>query len=99
MTRYIDKDKLIRSANFKQFYERRLGKIPKVNKAGLSQVSGECKFHSDKKPGSFSVDIKTGRYYCFSCRASGSVFDFIMNEKNFTYYEALEELEREVCYG
>tara|TARA_Y100000588_G_C14122938_1_gene868093 strand:+ start:594 stop:893 length:300 start_codon:yes stop_codon:yes gene_type:complete len=99
MARYIDKDKLIRNADFKKFYEKKLGKIPKVSRNGLSEVDCKCKFHNDKKPGSFAVDLKTGDYHCFSCGAHGSVVNFIMHEKNITYYESLEELEREVYYG
>ncbi len=32
---------------------------------------GKCPFHKEKTP-SFTVDPKTGEYYCFGCKASGS---------------------------
>ena len=37
--------------------------------------TGLCPFHGEKTP-SFSVNAEEGRYYCFGCRAGGSVFDF-----------------------
>ena len=36
-----------------------------------------CPFHGEKSP-SFHADDRKGRYHCFGCKASGSVFDFVM---------------------
>ena len=57
---------------------------------------GLCPFHSDKKPGSFYVNIETDAYKCFSCGAAGSdVIAFTMNLYGIQFIESLELLTRE----
>lgn len=54
---------------------------------------GRCPFHEDKTP-SFSVLPEKGFYHCFSCKKSGSIFDFIMEMEHLTFSEALQILAK-----
>ena len=49
---------------------------------------GVCPFHDDTNP-SMSVSPDKQIYKCFSCGASGNVFDFIMNYEHVSFKEAL----------
>jgi len=55
---------------------------------------GLCPFHSEKTP-SFNVDPVKQAFYCFGCKASGSVFDFVMKRDRVEFREALEILARQ----
>jgi DNA primase len=50
-----------------------------------------CPFHSEKTP-SFHADDKRGRYYCFSCQASGDHFRFLTEKTGLNFPEAVEKL-------
>jgi DNA primase len=52
---------------------------------------GLCPFHLEKTP-SFSVHEQ--RFYCFGCRASGDIFEYVMQKRGIPFREALEELAR-----
>ncbi len=52
---------------------------------------GHCPFHTDKTP-SFSVSPDKQLFHCFSCKAGGSVIQFIMQAENLTYREAVQNL-------
>ena len=52
---------------------------------------GLCPFHGEKTA-SFSVDEEKQFYYCFGCKAGGSVINFIMEIEHLTFYEAVELL-------
>ncbi len=54
---------------------------------------GRCPFHEDKTP-SFSVLPEKGFYHCFSCKKSGSIFDFVMEMEHLTFPEAVQTLAR-----
>jgi len=54
---------------------------------------GLCPFHTEKTP-SFTVDQVKQAFYCFGCKASGSVFDFVMKRDRVEFKEALEILAR-----
>ncbi len=49
---------------------------------------GVCPFHDDTNP-SMSVSEDKQIYKCFSCGASGNVFDFVMNYEHVSFKEAL----------
>lgn len=49
---------------------------------------GVCPFHPDHSP-SMSVSREKQIYKCFSCRASGNVFKFIMDYENVSFIEAV----------
>ncbi|MCF6344527.1 MAG: DNA primase, partial [Devosiaceae bacterium] len=50
-----------------------------------------CPFHSEKTP-SFHADDRRGRYYCFSCEASGDHFRFLTEKTGVPFPEAVERL-------
>lgn len=52
---------------------------------------GLCPFHDDKRP-SFSVMPESGRYKCWSCGASGDVFNWVMETQKVEFPEALRVL-------
>lgn len=49
---------------------------------------GLCPFHGEKTA-SFSVDSERQLYYCFGCKAGGSVIQFIMDIERLDFYEAV----------
>lgn len=51
---------------------------------------GVCPFHDDTNP-SMSVSPDKQIYKCFSCGASGTVFNFIMDFENITFMEAVKK--------
>lgn len=50
---------------------------------------GVCPFHDDTNP-SMSVNPEKQIYKCFSCGASGTVFNFIMDFENMSFAEAVK---------
>lgn len=50
---------------------------------------GVCPFHPDSDP-SFCVSEQKQIYTCFSCKATGNVFQFIMNYENVSFNEAIK---------
>ncbi len=54
---------------------------------------GKCPFHEDKTP-SFSLIPEKNWYYCFSCKRSGSIFDFVMETEHVTFPEAVQMLAK-----
>lgn len=65
--------------------------IPLVKKG--KNYFGICPFHDDNNP-SMSVSEEKQIYKCFSCGASGNVFNFIMEYEHIEFKEALELLAR-----
>ena len=51
---------------------------------------GLCPFHAENSP-SFTVFPTTNTFKCFGCGAGGDAIHFLMEHKNLTYPEALEE--------
>ena len=56
---------------------------------------GLCPFHNEKTP-SFSVDGQKQLYYCFGCKAGGSVIQFIMEIERLPYQEAIALLAEQL---
>ena len=56
---------------------------------------GLCPFHSEKT-GSFSVSPDKQIYYCFGCKKGGGVINFIMEEENLSFPDAVRFLARRV---
>ncbi|HTR96430.1 MAG TPA: DNA primase [Candidatus Acidoferrales bacterium] len=54
---------------------------------------GLCPFHQEKTP-SFSVNAERQFYHCFSCKAGGDVFRFVMESEKVGFLEAVELLSR-----
>ena len=60
-----------------------------------SGLWGHCPFHTDKTP-SFSVTPDKQLFHCFSCKAGGSVIQFIMQAENMSYIDAVKHLASRV---
>ncbi len=56
---------------------------------------GLCPFHTEKTP-SFTVSAEKQLFHCFGCSVGGSVFDFVMQIRNYSFAEALEFLAERV---
>ncbi len=52
---------------------------------------GICPFHDDSNP-SMSVSADKQIYKCFSCGATGTVFNFIMDYENISFSEAVKKV-------
>ena len=52
---------------------------------------GLCPFHNEKTP-SFNVDAQKQVYYCFGCKAGGSVIQFVMDIERMDFAEAVAHL-------
>lgn len=61
--------------------------VPLVSKG--RNYFGVCPFHDDNHP-SMSVSKEKQIYTCFSCGATGNVFNFLMDYKSITFKEALK---------
>lgn len=48
-----------------------------------------CPFHNEKTP-SFIVSPSKGIYKCFGCGKGGNAINFVMEQENTSYYEALK---------
>lgn len=64
-----------------------------LRKAGRSFV-GFCPFHPNTRTPAFTVYPDTHSYHCFGCKASGTVFDFLMAREGLEFRDALEQLAR-----
>ena len=56
---------------------------------------GLCPFHGEKTA-SFSVDPEKQLFYCFGCKAGGSVIQFVMDIERLTFPEAVEFLANQL---
>lgn len=65
--------------------------VPLVSKGG--SYWGCCPFHSEKTP-SFHVLQDKQMYYCFGCKRGGGVINFIMEEENLPFHEAVRFLAK-----
>jgi DNA primase len=64
-----------------------------LKKAGRNFI-GFCPFHSNTRTPAFTVFPDTQSYHCFGCKASGTVFDFLMQREGLEFRDALEQLAR-----
>ncbi|MDD3346920.1 DNA primase [Oscillibacter sp.] len=58
-----------------------------------SNLFGLCPFHSEKT-GSFSVSPDKQIYYCFGCKKGGGVVNFVMEEENLSFPDAVRFLAK-----
>ena len=56
---------------------------------------GLCPFHGEKTA-SFSVDPERQMYYCFGCKAGGSVIQFVMDMEHMEFVDAVKHLAEQV---
>ena len=52
---------------------------------------GLCPFHHEKTP-SFTVSPDKQIYHCFGCHAGGNIFKFLMDYKNISFVESVQEI-------
>jgi DNA primase len=52
---------------------------------------GLCPFHNEKTP-SFTVSPDKQIYHCFGCHAGGNAYRFLMEYKNISFVESVQEL-------
>ena len=72
-----------------------IGSYVRLQKKG-THYFGLCPFHNEKTP-SFSVTGGNRQmFYCYGCRASGSVITFVMKYENLTFPEAVKVLAERV---
>ena len=64
-----------------------------LRKAGRNFL-GFCPFHTNTRTPAFTVYPDTQSYHCFGCKASGTVFDFLMQREGLEVKDALEQLAR-----
>nr|PZN32137.1 MAG: DNA primase [Chloroflexota bacterium] len=62
-----------------------------LRKAGRNFV-GFCPFHPNSRTPAFTVFPDTQSFHCFGCKASGTVFDFLMRREGLDFKDALEQL-------
>ncbi|MCB0824696.1 MAG: DNA primase [Armatimonadetes bacterium] len=70
-----------------------VGQFVNLKRTGKS-YTGLCPFHNDKRP-SFTVNPDIGLYKCWSCGASGDIFNWVMETQKVDFREALEILAKE----
>jgi DNA primase len=63
-----------------------------LKKLGRNYV-GLCPFHAEKTP-SFTVSGEKGIFHCFSCKAGGSIFNFLMQHDHLSFPEAVEQVAK-----
>ncbi|PTQ86476.1 CHC2 zinc finger domain-containing protein [Nitrosomonas ureae] len=57
---------------------------------------GICPFHSDKRAGSFRVNLETGAFICYSCGTKGrDIIAFIQKRDGLSFTEAVQKLTNE----
>lgn len=86
----MDKDALLSVINYREFYGRYFT-LPAKNKA---EVMVSCPWHEDKVP-SFSLNVETGLWICFSCGEAGDVFTFYGKQNNLDFVASLTRLAEE----
>ncbi len=70
-----------------------VGRRMRLTRAGR-EFKGCCPFHHEKTP-SFYINDDKQFYHCFGCGAHGSVIDFVMQNDNLSFIEAVEALAGE----
>ena len=69
-----------------------VGSYVQLTRKGAN-LFGLCPFHSEKT-GSFSVAPDKQIYYCFGCKKGGGVVNFVMEEENLTFPDAVRFLAK-----
>jgi DNA primase len=67
-----------------------IGQRVSLKKSGRN-FKGLCPFHAEKS-GSFYVWPDSESYFCFGCKESGDIFNFLMKTEGLAFGEALEQL-------
>lgn len=70
------KSDIISKIDIEHFYSQRLEKMPTAFETDGWSRKTLCPIHQDKETPNFAFNRLTGRFNCFACNASGSIFDF-----------------------
>src|SRR5262245_43460599 len=85
----MDKKAVLASLDLEQFYRVHVKQLKLVGQR--QEALGMCPFHDDHNP-SFSVNLGSGLWKCFSCGASGDVFDFYQRINGVSFAVAIRDL-------
>jgi DNA primase len=77
-------DDLLAKADIVEWIAERV----KIKRSGTNWY-GNCPFHQENTP-SFSVSQTKQFYYCFGCKASGNIVQFIMDYHHYSFPETIE---------
>ncbi len=66
--------------------------FPEYAPDGPNQIFVRC-IHHTEKTASLHVQLSTGKYYCFGCKAQGDFFDLVMQVRGCDFKAALDHLE------
>lgn len=67
--------------------------IPTNNEINGNWLGILCPLHHDKNFGNASVNLESGRTFCFSCKQGASVVDLLKSHFNIGFKEALELID------
>lgn len=65
-----------------------------LKKRGKNYI-GLCPFHQEKTP-SFTVSSDKQIFHCFGCHSGGNIFSFLMDYKNISFVEAVQEVAEHI---
>ena len=72
-------------------YKAEYSIIKKAKPSGEDSIVGLCPFHDDSNS-SFSVDLKTGKWFCFAENVGGNFIDFYAKMNGISTKEAYEKI-------
>lgn len=72
--------------DYRAFYEAWL----KLEEVKGNRATAFCPFHTEGQRPNLSIDLKTGKYKCFSCQAQGNAYTFLKEHVGMTKEEAVE---------
>ncbi|MDD9912304.1 MAG: CHC2 zinc finger domain-containing protein [Alphaproteobacteria bacterium] len=79
----------------KSYYQRELaGAIGQHTGKGWYKTTALCPFHADKSPGTFYINVQTGKYKCFSCGTCGDFIDFHQHKYRSNLPQTLQSMWR-----
>jgi hypothetical protein len=74
------------------FYEQELGELRRPSRGWASPKSG-CPFHSSRTKKSFTVNLESGGFFCFSCGTKGGdVLAFLRQRYGYDFVTAAKVL-------
>jgi DNA primase len=93
--RQIDVLKLKKSINPGDFYISE-GHVIDTRNNSKWRLGGLCPFHTDKKTGSFYINLENGAFCCFSCNSKGGdLISFVQMKYSLSFKEAIQKLVNE----
>lgn len=84
----MNKQQILTNLDIANYFQTQ---IPSLKVNGSPNAMGLCPFHEDHNP-SFSVNIETGLFNCFSCGEKGDIFTFYMRLHGVDFPTALRNI-------